>query len=156
MFVCIFIQFQGFLELKADKNDPFYLSYLQLLHITDLNVNTSTSYSIGIQSITQPLLIYIHIYTYIYTYILHDQGLIVAALHFEAPGVAAKNLGLKRIPQLRGAGGKKIGHTNADARQSEYMSESISVTHAREGVAMRGNRMIHCSSIVHTYTQTYA
>ena len=56
--------------------------------------------------------IYIYIYIYIYDmyiyiyhhYILHDQGLIVAALHFEAPGVAAKNLSLKRIPQLRGTG----------------------------------------------------
>jgi hypothetical protein len=106
MFLFAFLYFRPFWNRKLKSMTlsiyNFYISQTS-------TSNTSTSYSIGIQSITQPLLIYIYIYIYIYilctyVYILPDQGLIVAPLHFEAPGVAAKNLSLKCIPQLRGTG----------------------------------------------------
>ena len=97
--------------------DPFYL---QILYIPDLNVQQSTSYSIGIQSITKPLLIYPPWPR------SHSSGTTFR-------GARRGNKESWSQAYTAAEGGRqtnKIGHTNADARQSEYISESVSVTPA--------------------------
>jgi hypothetical protein len=84
--------------------------------------NRSTSYSIGIQSITKPSLIYP---TWPRS---HSSGTTFRG----ARRGSKESWSQAYIAAEGGRQTNKIGHANADARQSEYISESISVTPALE------------------------